>query len=115
MRQLSATLSAAQKKPAATPYVRVTAVKKAWGVVRLDWSRLYNGSEDDYYHAVTMPGDGSLVRGRITPPAASRKLYRQRAATPGPGSDFSQWVYTGEYNAVIVAAASLGAEVSITA
>ena len=34
-------------------------------------------------------------------------------AGPGPSSDFSQWTYTGQYNCVIVAAASLGAEVSI--
>ncbi|OGO30707.1 MAG: hypothetical protein A2Z29_00565 [Chloroflexi bacterium RBG_16_56_11] len=113
MRQLSATLLAAQKQATSTPYVRVEAIKKVGGVVRLDWARLYEGTEDDYYHAATMPGDGSLVRARITPPADSRKLYRQRTADPGPGSDFSQWVNTGEYNAVVVAAASLGAEVSI--
>jgi hypothetical protein len=83
------------------------------GVVRLDWDRLYTGEEDDYFHAMTLPGDGSLVRVRITPPSDSRKLYRQRVADPGPESDFSQWSYTGQYNAVIVAGCSLGAEVSI--
>ncbi|MCK4863639.1 MAG: hypothetical protein KAS25_05040, partial [Dehalococcoidales bacterium] len=80
---------------------------------RQDWDRLYDGSEDDYFHALTMPGDGSLVRARITLPADSRKLYRQRVGSPGPGGDFSQWTYTGQYNAVVVAAASLGGEVSI--
>ena len=54
-----------------------------------------------------------LIRVRITPPSDSRKLYRQRVASPGPESDFSQWTYTSQYDAVIVAAASLGAEVSI--
>jgi hypothetical protein len=113
MRQLSATLLAAQKQAAAIPYVRVEAKNKIAGVVRHDWSRLYNGSEADYFHALTMPGDASLIRARITLPADSRKLYRQRVANPGPESDFSQWTYTSQYNAVVVAAASLGAEVSI--
>ncbi|MCK4274291.1 MAG: hypothetical protein KAW90_05315 [Dehalococcoidales bacterium] len=113
MRELTSTLLAAQKQEAAVPYVKIEAVNKVAGVVRQDWDRLYDGSEDDYFHALTMPGDGSLIRARITLPADSRKLYRQRVGSPGPGSDFSQWTYTGQYNAVVVAAASLGAEVSI--
>lgn len=113
MRTLSATLLSAQKQPSTTPYVRVEARNKIAGVVRYDWTRLYTGSEPDYFHALTMPGDGSLIRARITPPADSRKLYRQRVPNPGPSSDFSSWVYTDQYNAIVVAAASLGAEVSI--
>jgi hypothetical protein len=113
MRQLSTTLLAAQKQAAAVPGVKVVAANKIAGVVRYDWGRLYTGTEDDYFHALAMPGDSSLIRARVTPPADSRKLYRQRVANPGPGSDFSQWTYTGQYNAVVVAAASLGAEVSI--
>jgi len=113
MRSLTSTLLAAQKQTATVPYVKVEAKNKLAGVVRYDWSRLYDGSEDDYFHALTMPGDGSLIRARITLPADSRKLYRQRVVSPGPGSNFSQWTYTGQYNAVVVEAASLGAEVSI--
>ena len=113
MRTLSDTLLAAQKQATRTPYVKLEACNKIAGVTRFDWTRLYTGQEDDYFHAVTMPGDGSLIRVRITPPSDSRKLYRQRVANPGPESDFSQWTYTNQYNAVIVAAASLGAEVSI--
>ncbi len=113
MRELSATLLAAQQASSHTPYIEVKAKNTVAGIVRLDWERLYTGSEDDYFHAVTLAGDGSLIRVRITPPADSKKLYRQRVANPGPSSDFSQWVYTGQYNAVIVASASLGAEVSI--
>ena len=113
MRTLSQTLLSAQKQASHTPFLKLEAVSKIAGVTRLDWVRLYNGSEDDYFHGVTMPGDGSLIRVRITPPSDSRKLYHQRVANPGPGSDFSQWTYANQYNAVIVAAASLGAEVSI--
>ena len=113
MRELSETLMATQRQASRTPYVKLTASNRIAGVTRLDWTRLYQGSEDNYFHAVTMPGDGSLLRVRITPPADCRKLYRQRVVDPDAESDFSQWDYTGQYNAVIVAAAALGAEVSI--
>jgi len=113
MRTLTETLLAAQKQPSSTPYVKVEAKNKVAGAVRYDWSRLYTGSEADHYHALTIAGDGSLIRARITPSADGNKLYRQRVANPGSGSDFSQWVYTNQFNAVAVACASLGAEVSI--
>jgi hypothetical protein len=113
MRQLSSTLLAAQEQATCIPYVKVEASNKHTGVVNLQWARLYSGAEDDYYHAVTMPGDGSLIRVRITPPSDSQKLYRQRVSNPGPGSDFSPWFYTGQYDVVIVAGCSLGAEVSL--
>lgn len=113
MRQLSSTLLAAQKEASRVPYVKVEASNRHAGVVNLRWERLYSGSEDDYYHAVTMPGDGSLIRVRVTPPSDARKLYRQRVANPDPQSDFSQWVYTSQYDVVTVASCSLGAEASI--
>ena len=113
MRELTSTLLEAQQRASGTPYVKIEAVNRIGGVVRLDWERLYTGSEPDYYHAVAVPADGSLNRVRITPPADSRKLYRQRVASPGPGSDFSQWTYTGQYNAVVAVAAALGEEISI--
>ncbi len=113
MRSLTSTLLAAQKEASHIPYVKVEAKNRIAGVVRLDWERLYTGNEDDYFHALTIPGDGSLIRARVTPPADGRKLYRQRVANPGPSSDFSTWTYTSQYNCVVVAAASLGAEVSI--
>jgi len=113
MRQLSPTLLIAQQQATSAPYVRVEASDKHCGVVNLHWTRLYAGAEDDYFHAATMPGDGSLIRVRITPTADSRKLYRQRVADPSPQSDFSQWVYTNQYDVVAVAGCSLGAEVSI--
>ena len=113
MRSLTSTLLAAQQEASHTPYVKVEAKNKIAGVVRLDWERLYTGSEDDYFHALTIPGDGSLIRVRITPPADGRKLYRQRVANPGPSSDFGTWTYTNQYNCLVVAAASSGAEVSI--
>jgi len=113
MRNLTSTLLAAQKEATVIPYVKIEARNKIAGVVRLDWNRLYTGAEADYYHAVTIPDDGSIIRVRVTPPGDSRKLYRQRVPAPGPSSDFSQWTYTNQVNAAAVACAALGAEVSI--
>jgi hypothetical protein len=113
MRELTSTLADAQKQAAAVPYVKIEASNKIAGVIRQDWTRLYTGSEPDYYHTLAMPADGSLIRARITPPADSRKLYRQRVTSPEPASDFSQWTYTSQYNAVVAAATSVGAEASI--
>jgi hypothetical protein len=113
MRNLSATLISAQKAPSCVPYVKLKARNTTCGLVRFDWTRLYNGGEDDYHHAVTMPADGSLIRVRVTPPGDSRKLYRQRVANPGSGSDFSQWTDTNQYSVAAVAGCSQGAEVSI--
>lgn len=113
MRTLSSMLLGAQKSASAAPYVKLTAVNKIAGVTRLDWERLYTGEEDDYFHALAIPEDGSLVRARISPPGDAQKLYFQRVAAPGPGSDFSEWDYTGQYNCILVAAASCGTEVSI--
>ena len=113
MRSLSPTLLAAQKAASRIPCVRVEAKNKRAGIVRLNWTRLYTGTEADYYHAATIPGDGSFIRVRVTPPADARKLYRQRVADPSPESDFSQWTYSNQYNVVVVTICSLGAEVSI--
>ncbi|MFH1639947.1 MAG: hypothetical protein ABIB93_06550 [Chloroflexota bacterium] len=113
MRNLSETLLAAQKKASHTPYVTLVAKNRSLGVVNLKFSRLYTGAEPDYYHALTMPSDGSLIRTRITPPSDSKKLYRQRVTDPGPGSDYSQWTYINQYDITSVAACSLGSEVSL--
>lgn len=113
MRTLSSTLLSAQRAASRVPYVKVTATNKLTDVIHLKWDRLYTGTEDDCYHAVTIPGDGSLIRVRITPGSDSCKLYRQRVASPGPQSDFSTWTYTNEYNCQAVAVAACGSEVSI--
>jgi hypothetical protein len=113
MRTLTSTLLAAQKQASAMPYIKVEAADKIAGVDRYVWTRLYNGLEDDCFHALTIPGDGSLFRVKITPVSDSRKLYYQRVANPSPESNFSQWTYSSQYGAVATAVASLNAEVSI--
>ncbi len=89
MRQLTDSLLAAQKSASAVPYVQVRIRNRIGNVARLAWERLYSGGESDYFHAATMPGDGSLVRARVDPSANS--LYLQRVVDPGPGSDFAAW------------------------
>ena len=81
--------------------------------VEFQSSRLYEGTEVDCFHGLTMPGDGSMVRIRTTPPGDGRKLYCQRVVNPGTESNFSQWAYTSQYNVVATAVASIGSEVSI--
>ncbi|MFQ5925274.1 MAG: hypothetical protein ACE5IE_04700, partial [Dehalococcoidia bacterium] len=89
MRNLSSTLLQAQRSSARLPYIKVEVVERVGGVTRLSWSRLYTGSEGDFYHAATMPGDGSLLRARVDP--NSYLLYLQRVANPGPASNFGSW------------------------
>lgn len=108
MRELSPSLLAAQASPSRQGIVSIVLRKR-----RPAWQTLYSGAEPDYFHAATLAGDGSLIRARLGPAADSRRLYRQRVLSPDESSDFSQWTYANEYNAVAVACAALGAEVSI--
>lgn len=87
MRTLASPLLDAQKSDSAVPYLKVVISDRIGGVRRLDFTRLYTGSEPDGYHAAAMPGDGSLLRARVS----SGRLYYQRVATPGASSDFSTW------------------------
>ncbi len=83
MRTLTSTLLAAQKSATRTPAIAVQARNLLAGVVNLKWERLYTGSELDGPHALTIPGDGSLIRIRATPATDGRKLYRQRITSLG--------------------------------
>lgn len=114
MRTLSSSLLAAQKSSSQTPYVEVKASNKVFDTVNLKWNRIYEGTEDDFCHDAAALADGSLIRLRVSPLADGRKIYRQRVADPAAfEADFSQWSYIGVYNAVSIAAATLGSEISI--
>ena len=89
MRSLSSTLLAAQKSPSAEPYLKVEVLNKLASVSRPQMERLYNGTEEDFYHATTMPGDDSLIWARVKPTA--NDLYIQRTVSPGLSSDFTPW------------------------
>ncbi len=113
MRTLSPTLLVAQRSESRMPYLKAVAKNKLTGVVRLKWERLYTGSEPDCYHGVTLSGDGSLIRVRVGPGDDNSKLYRQRLVNPGPSSDFSAWIYAGQYGCQAVTAVSHNNEVGI--
>lgn len=87
MRVITPELEAAQRSDSAEPYFRVAVSDRIGGVHRLAWTRLYTGAEPDGYHAACAPGDGSLVRARVS----GGRVYYQRVASPGAGSDFSPW------------------------
>jgi len=86
---LTATLLAAQKKAHRLPYVEAKVYDYEQGIKRLTWTRLYEGSEPDNHHGIAFDGQGSMHRIRA---AASNTLYRQKITSPGPSSDFSQWI-----------------------
>ncbi len=113
MRTLTNTLLKAQQAAVRTPCLKVEAKNFLGGVVNLKWERLYTGAEVDSVHAAAMPADGSLIRIYATLAGDNRKLYRQRVASPGAASDYSQWDYLSSYGVMGVAACSLGAEVSL--
>jgi len=88
MKNLSATLLAAQKKPDRLPYVEAKVYDFDQGIKRLSWSRLYTGSENDNHHGIAFDGQGSMHRIRAD---SSNKLYRQKITSPDDQSDYSQW------------------------
>ena len=106
MKPLSDSLRAAQQTAAIQPVVKVTASNRRRGVVRLDFVRLYDGTESEYHHGLAVAGDGSLIRVRLTPPAEGRRLFIQRVETPSPSSYFDSWTDSGRYNLVTCAAAA---------
>ena len=113
MKELNETLLAAQKEASRTPYVTLTVWNKMAGAVNPKYERLYTGSEPDGCHALAIAADGSLIRLRVTPPEDNKRLYRERVANPGPGAGFGQWVDTGRYDVLAVAACTLGNTVSV--
>lgn len=88
MRSLTASLLMAQRNASAHPYVKVELLDRRPDVARPIMTRLYVGQEPDAHHAAVVAGDGSLVRARVD---SLGRLWVQRTASPGPGSDFSAW------------------------
>jgi len=88
MKTLSASLTAAQKKPDRLPYVEAKVYDFEKGIKRLSWSRLYEGNEPDNHHGIAFDGQGSMHRIRAD---TGNKLYRQKITSPDDQSDYSQW------------------------
>jgi len=109
LRTLSSTLLAAQKKPDRLPYVEAKVYDFDQGIKRLSWTRLYTGSEPDNHHGLSFDGEGSMHRIRVD----GSSLYRQKVASPGEASDYSQWIQLADNCQGPCAIAAYGAKVYI--
>jgi len=110
LRTLSSTLLTAQKKADRLPYVEAKVYDYEQGIKRLSWTRLYEGSEPDSHHGIAFDDQGNMHRIRA---AASNALYRQKITSPGPSSDYSQWINIATDCAGPCAIAAYGAKVYI--
>ncbi len=111
MRTLSASLTAAQKAASFRPFMRVKVTDKMADVLRLRFTRLYDGSETDAKHCVTIPIDGSLLRIRIDP--AGPTAQYSRVTSPDAASDYSSWSSLGSVANADVALTANGANVAL--
>ncbi len=110
MRTLSASLTAAQKKPDRLPYVEAKVYDFDQGIKRLSWSRLYEGSEADNHHGIAFDDQGSMHRIRAD---TSNTLYHQKITSPDDQSDYSQWTQLAADCQGPCAIAAYGAKVYI--
>jgi hypothetical protein len=79
MKDLTETLLAAQKKADKLPYIEAKVYELDQGIRRLEWTRLYQGSEPDNHHGIAFDGQGSMHRIRA---ATGDKLYYQKIIYP---------------------------------
>jgi hypothetical protein len=87
MRSLSAGLLAAQKASKRKPYLSLSFTDTIANTRRFRWASQYTGAEAAGPHAAIVGSDYSLNRFRVE----AGTLYRQRVASPVPGSNFSSW------------------------
>jgi len=110
MRSLSAQLLAAQRAKSSKPYVTLSFMDSYAGRWRYRWTSVYSGAEAAGPHCAVLGSDGSLNRFRV----AAGSLYRQRVASPAPGSDFSVWTLVSA-NRAAVAVTRYGATIELYA
>ena len=116
VRSLSSTLLDTQAiAPLAWPAVKVE-IKNNRGAVRhLQFSKVYDGVEQQYQHDAVCAGDGSLnrVRQLSNPGDDPNQVYRSRVAGPDAESDYTSWTLIGDciYGGVTICAS--GTEVVI--
>jgi hypothetical protein len=87
MQSLTATLLAEQKKPRATPYVKVIISDRLGPQQRLHWSKLYSDASADEPQAMIVTGDDSIVRVRSH---AGTAQY-QRVTDPTVEEQWTAW------------------------
>jgi hypothetical protein len=90
MKTLTSTLLAAQRSASATPYIQTVFADYDGYARRARFTQYYAGSEDVWFHAACIAGDGSLLRARVQT-TGTDTLYASRIASPGPASSFDGW------------------------
>jgi len=77
MRSLSDTLRAAQSRYiGARPYVTAEVRQRIAGIRRFDFTRDYEGPQEDGFNALIATGDDHILRVWVNP--ADNKLYSQK-------------------------------------
>ncbi len=77
-----------------------------WGGGLFNWTKLYGGTETQFWHGSCISGAGTLHRVRIQ----GTTVYYSRVTGPGPGSDFSQWTSFGTVPSSPQARVAIGAQ-----
>jgi hypothetical protein len=76
MRSLSASLRAAQQSGSARPFVVAEVRQRIAGIRRFDFTRDYEGPQEDGFNALIATGDNHILRVWVNP--ADNKLYSQK-------------------------------------
>jgi hypothetical protein len=87
MRNLTASLLAAQKKSRGKPYFRLYVSDRLGAQYRHHWVQLYSDEVDDYPHAMVIAGDGSIVR--VLSDNGTAKY--QRVTDPEDSEQWESW------------------------
>jgi hypothetical protein len=76
MRSQTSTLEAAARSGSARPYVTAEVRQRIAGIRRFDFTRVYEGPQDDFFNTLTATGDYHILRLWVNP--ADNKLYSQK-------------------------------------
>ncbi len=100
MKDLSDTLREAQKRPLGKPLLKLEVQayghpqwqpSVVWGGGLFNWTKLYGGTEPQFWHDSCISGAGTLHRVRMQ----GTTIYYSRVASPGAGSNFAYWTNMG--------------------
>jgi hypothetical protein len=111
VRALTPTLTEAQQRADRLPYVEAKVYDYAQGIGRIHWTRIYDGSEPDYYHDIAFDGQGSMHRVRAI--GVANTLWHQKIVSPDDESDYSLWTQIADDCAGPCAIAASGSKVYI--
>ncbi len=100
MRTISETLATAQRRPFGKPIIKLEVQAYGhpqsqpsvhWGGGLFNWTKLYGGTEPQFWHGSCISGAGTLHRVRVQ----GTTVFYSRVPGPSPGSNFGQWTNIG--------------------